>query len=421
MSFELTIALRYLKSRRYRFFPSTSAAISAAGITLGVWALIVVLSVMSGFSSDMRDKILGTHSHILIRSHEGSLKYSDSILEDIVNSHPDIVGATPFIYSDVMITSSSSVGPLRLIGINPKTVSEAKELRKYLVDGELKHLVSPPEYSLGRVIETDSKNHKGIILGDALAYHLAVVKGDHVNIVSPLGKMGPMGSLPKMKRFRVVGLFKSGMYDYDSKFGYVSIPAAQKFLEMNDNIGGIEVKVKDIFQAANIGKVIEEVLGYPLYSQDWIALNKNLFSALKLERIMIAILLTCIIIVAAFGIISSLSMLVMEKKRDISILKTMGATKKKVMKIFIYNGFIIGLVGVVIGETTGWLTCVLLQKYKFIELPMDIYSLTTLPVKMAASDFIWIGLVALIISIGATLHPAYKAVNVDPVEGLRNA
>jgi len=398
-----------------------SALISAAGIALGVSALIVVLSVMGGFSSDLQEKILGTHSHILVRSHHGNMDYDKKIIKKILSADPEIIGATPFIYSDVMITSQTGVAPLRLIGFDPKTMSNAIDVEKYIIDGKLKHVVYPPAYRNDKPIETKRATHKGIILGESLAFHLAVVKGDSINIVSPLGKMGPMGSLPRMKRFSVVGIFQSGMYEYDSKFAYVSLRAAQRFLEMGKRIGGIEVKVKDIYRAAEIGRKIESKLDFPYYSQDWMALNKNLFAALKLERIMIAILLTCIIIVAAFGIISSLSMLVIEKKRDISILKTMGATKTKIMKIFIFNGLIIGLSGVIAGEFIGWLLCVLLKKYKFIELPVDVYSLTTLPVKMIVTDFIWIGIVALLISVGATLYPSYKAARVDPVEGLRNA
>ncbi len=243
--------------------------------------------------------------------------------------------------------------------------------------------------------------------------------GDKITVVSPIGTIGPMGTIPKMKVFEVVGIFESGMYEYDSTLAYISIKNAQQFFNMGDVVSGIEVRLDNIYIAREVSEKIQSLLGFPYWARDWGQMNRNLFSALALERIAMFIILTLIILVAAFNIVSTLIMIVMEKNKDIAILMAMGATKKGIMKIFIFDGLMIGIVGTIIGIVTGYISCILLAKYQFITLPSDIYYISHLPVKVKPFYILLIAVSAIIVSFLATLYPSYQASKLDPAEALR--
>jgi lipoprotein-releasing system permease protein len=412
MSYELFIGLRYLKAKRKQTFVSLITLISIAGVMVGVTALIVVIAVMNGFKEDLRDKILGVTSHVVISRFDGNIsKYQE--VRAKVGEVSGVNAATPFIYTQVMISSRKAISGAVLRGIEPKTASKVINLPKNLRAGSLEELEAEnkPE---------GMRSTPGIILGNELARNIGALRGDPVTVISPLGRLTPLGRVPRSQTFRVAGIFDSGMYEYDSTIAYVSLWAAQRFLGIGDRVTGIEVRVDDIYAADRVARAIGKALdGYPYWSRDWMRMNKNLFSALKLEKIVMFIILTLIILVAAFNIVGTLIMVVIEKTRDIAILKSMGATRRSIMKIFMIEGAVIGLVGTLLGLLGGYTLCTLLATYKFIELPSDVYYISTLPVQMNPLDVALIALAAIVITLAASVYPAWQASRFDPAEAIR--
>lgn len=429
--YEFFVGLRYLKAKRRQKSISLNTLISIGGVMVGVAALIATLAVMTGFKEDLRDKILGTNSHIVItdRTRDEIPEYSR--LVDEAKKVPHVVAATPFIFRQVLLSSDTSVFGVVLRGVNPETEAEVTEIGKNIIEGRLDYLTNPPDSSLPEagMSKTEGETEKilpGIIIGRELAGRLGAFLGDRINIVSPVGKegtsigkslTGPMGFTPKIRKFRVVGIFDSGMYEYDSSLAYISIKEAQNFFNLSDVVTGIEVKVDDIFIADRVAQQIESHLNFPYQARDWMKLNRNLFSALQLEKMMMFIILVLIILVASFNIVSTLTMTVVEKSREIAILKAMGATRESIMRIFMLEGVIIGLVGVILGTPLGLVVCWVLQK--FYTLPADIYYISHLPVKINALDVFFVSLAAILIGFFATLYPSWQAAKLDPAEALR--
>ena len=408
MRYEFIIGFRYLKAKRKQVFISIITFLSIGGVALGVTALIVVLSVMGGFEDDLKKKILGTNAHLVIFQQGSAMRDYWEIARK-VDSIPGVVAASPFIFTQAMLTSESNTQGIILRGIDPDTARRVINIGDTVKKGDLMSL-------RGKV---KTREPPGIILGKELAQNLGVMLGDTIVVVSPMGALAPMGLGPPMKKFRITGIFESGMYEYDSSMAYISLESAQKFLSMKDTVSGIEVRVRDIYDVKNIAQKIRKALGFPFWTKDWMQMNRSLFSALKLERTVMFIILVLIVLVAAFGIVSSLIMVVMEKNKDIAILKSMGATAKSIMRIFVFEGLIIGTVGTIIGILGGYTICELLARYKFISLPRDVYYLSYLPVKMNISDFLLISLAAVGISFLATLYPSWQASKLDPAEALR--
>lgn len=409
LPYELFIALRYLKAKKRHKAISINTFISIGGVGLGVATLIATLAVMTGFSEDLRDKILGANAHVIVQGLRGGGISNYIEVSSKVAKLPHVVSAAPFIQNEVMLSSPFSTTGTVIRGIDPQLEGKVTEIAKTLKVGKLNDL------STGHTRE--GTHYPGIILGQELARHLTVTMGDTINIVSPMGRIGPLGMIPKFKRFAVVGIFDSGMYEYDSKLAYISIPEAQDFFSTGDVVSAVAVRVDDIFNAKKIAKQIESGLGDSYWARDWMDMNRNLFSALQLEKIVMFIILILIVLVAAFNIIGTLTMMVIEKGREIAILKTMGATRYSIMKIFIIQGVVIGVIGTAIGLPLGYGISLLIQH--FYALPADVYYLSHIPVKTRIFDMLLVTLSAVGISFLSTLYPSWQAAKLDPVDALR--
>ncbi|MDD5434895.1 MAG: lipoprotein-releasing ABC transporter permease subunit [Nitrospira sp.] len=409
LPYELFIALRYLKAKKRHKAISINTFISIGGVGLGVATLIATLAVMTGFSEDLRDKILGANAHVIVQGLRGSGISEYMEVSSKIRKIPHVVSAAPFIQNEVMLTSPISTTGTVIRGIDPSLEGRVTDISKTIKLGKLDDL------STGTTIE--GTHYPGIILGQELARHLAVTIRDSINIVSPMGRIGPLGMVPKFKRFVVVGIFDSGMYEYDSKLAYISISEAQDFFSTGDVVSAVAVRVDNIFNAKKIARQIEAGIGESYWARDWMDMNRNLFSALQLEKIVMFIILILIVLVAAFNIIGTLTMMVIEKAREIAILKAMGATRYSIMKIFIIQGILIGIAGTAIGLPLGYGISLLIQH--FYSLPADVYYLSHIPVKSRIFDMVLVTLSAIVISLLSTLYPSWQAAKLDPVEALR--
>ncbi len=424
MSYELFVSLRHLRTKRSSKFISLNTWISIGGVALGVMALIVVIAVMSGFGKDLRDKILGTNSHVVVKSLNRSGIENYEKVAEAIRQVKGVRTAAPFIMNQVMLVHESNVSGIVVRGIDPEREAGGSDLGKNLVAGDLKALSAP---AAGDKEAGAPVARPGIILGKELAMRLGVRLGSAVSMISPASRVTPVGLIPKMKLFSVVGFFESGMFEYDANLAFISIPAAQKFFSMENRVTGVEIWVDAIDEASRISKEIQDTLGFPYHARDWMSMNRNLFNALQLEKVVMFIILILIILVAAFNIISTLFMLVMEKTKEIAILKAMGASGISIMKIFSLQGLIIGLVGTLLGAIGGFLIVPNLNEIVgFIEdrfgitaFPKDIYYLDKLPSEIQYMDSLLIVIFSIVICFVASLYPAWRASRLKPVDGLR--
>jgi len=405
MSLEFFIAGKYLKARRKEGFISVISFLSVAGVAVGVMALVVVIAVMTGAEKDFRKRILGVEPHVLVMTYSGRINNSQALLEQ-VDQIKTVTAVSPIIFAQTMIRTSNSLSGAMVRGIDPDCrVNPIKGIsREKLVK------------DLGLIQKKGAL--PGIVLGKELAVNIGAGPGDKIVLMSPGGMISPVGHIPSLKRFVVKGTFESGMYEYDTSLAYVHIKEAQKLMGMKDKVSALGVWVDNVFAADQVKKAIETELKAPFYARDWMEINKSLFSALKLEKAAMFIILTLIILVAAFNIASALIMMVMEKTKDIAVLKAMGATDGLVRRIFMVKGMIIGLLGTLFGTVSGVLVCLVLEKYKFIELPAA-YPFTTLPVQLEYFDVCLISVSAVVICFVSTIYPSHRASKMDPVEALR--
>ena len=404
--FEIFLGVRYLKAKRKQRFISIITVISILGVMVGVMALVVVLSVMNGFRADLMSKILGVNSHLLVMSIGGPFPGYREAAEKI-GGVDGVVASTPFIYTQVMLNNAGNVSGAVLRGIDPKTADKVIDFKTMIKTGTLKNL------------EKGEDEVPGIIIGSVLAKQVGAYPGSLITVISPEGKLTPFGRSPNTKRFIVSGIFDSGMYEYDASMAYITLKEAQAFLGMDDNVTGLEVRVQDVYQSDRVGRVVQDLLGHPFWTKDWKIMNKSLFSALKLEKYTMSIILTMIVLVGALNIISTLVMVVMEKTRDVAILRAMGATSRSIMSIFMFQGLLVGLIGTVTGLGSGLGLCWLLDRYQFINLPSDVYYLSKLPVQVEMLDIWLVSLAAITISFFATLYPSWYASRLNPVESFR--
>jgi lipoprotein-releasing system permease protein len=423
MSYELFIGLRYLRAKRKQAFVSIITFISIAGIFLGVAALIIVLAVMNGFETELRNRILGVNSHIVLMEYGSSIKEYKEVMKKI-GEVEGVVASTPFIYSQAMLRRGQSLSGVVLRGLSTESSKKVINLGK-MKEGSVDSLSEKGRKKIK--LKADVASFPGIVIGKELARNLGVILFDTVSLLSPMGVATPMGLVPRMKKFLVVGIFDSGFYEYDSSLAFLSLKECQKFLNMDDIVTGIEIKVTDIYKAKEIAESIENKLGHPYWARNWMQMNKNLFSALKLEKRVMFIILSLIVLVAAFNIICTLIMVVMGKNRDIAILKSMGATAKGIMKIFILQGVVIGAIGTILGSIFGLTVALNLEKislyieklFGFRILPQDVYYLSELPSQVNYGDVLIIVVGTMLICFLSTIYPSLRASRLDPTEALR--
>ncbi len=443
--------------RRRRPATLVMTFISIAGVAVGVWALTIVLSVMSGFEGDLKQKILGTNAHGML------LKFTDDFTEwrdklPIVREVPGVVGATPFIFNEVMIAhQKDGLTGSEIKGIDAQSVGSVSDLDKQVIAGDLNWIDTPqnipttlvsPKAGIGDKLQGEDdaeyldstfsrrRDHPdeasaakispealakmpGLCMGKEMSHNLRAWVGDVVNVITPSGDVGPTGPMPRSRNYRVACILYSGMYEYDAKYAYISIAEAQSFFRMNDRVTGLELKFNNVDEARGIGrKVVGALKGFPYRAKDWEDMNRNLFSALKLEKFAMAIILTFIVLVACFNILSTLIMLVLEKTKEISILKSMGARDASIMKIFVLEGVAIGAIGTAIGLLMGLASCSFVARFG-LRLDPDVYYISYLPVTVDLSQFALVAGISLCLAYLATLYPAIQASRLSPVDGLR--
>lgn len=426
---EWWIAWSHLRSKKREAFVSLVTVLSIVGVVAGVAVLNWVISVMTGFEVDLRDKILGTNAHVVVLRHGGNMIDSDELRERI-ETIEGVVAVAPFVYSEMMIRSRWSSTGIIFKGIDPERTGEVTALRDDLLYGMNGEITSDEQRarvfaSLAEPIPPQPGDKEGlplpgILVGRELMSSLQVYPGDVVQVVNPLGSgVGPMGMpVPQVRNFRVAGVYYSGMYEYDTKWTYVSNEQASKFLKMGGAVTGLEVKVADIDAVDRISDEITALAPYPNYTRHWKDLNQKLFEALALEKWVMGLILSMIVMVAALLIVTTLIMLVITKQREIAILKAMGASRAGVMRIFVIEGSLIGLIGTAIGTVLGYFGCLFLEQYGY-PLETDVYYLSELPVVIEPMNLVVIAIGAFLLCFLATLYPAFKAASVDPVEGLR--
>lgn len=434
MRFEFFVGLRYLWNTRRTRFLSLITLISVLGITIGVAALVTVQSIMDGLQNQMKRSILGSKAHALVSTAEGTISDWAPLAEKL-RSVPGVTGVTPMVTTEVIIAANEDVLGGIASGVDVATVGSVILLPEQMASEKsdircLAGFVNCPDLLKRRTVDPRTafeedlapdrnRNLPPIAIGKEMARFFSLRPGDIMTVISPTGGgMGPTGPLPLSKNFRVAGIFFTGMYEYDLNYVYMNLADAQNFFSMKGAVTALALKVGDIYDIDHIAGGIRETAGGAYTVKTWKEMNKNIFNALKMEKIVMFLILGFIVLVASFNIVATLLMMVLGKTREIAILKAMGASNRSVMLLFVFDGFVLGLVGTILGLALGFGACVWLDG---LELPFaqDVYYLTTLPVEMSAGLFALVAVAALLISFAATLYPSRYAARVRPAEGLR--
>jgi len=404
LPFELFIAVRYLLARRKQAFISLISLISVLGVAVGVMALLIALSLMTGLQGELRDRLVGSTAHVYVFK-AGGLRDPDGDIKRL-REIPDVIGAAPVLLGQGLIQSATQDSPIQVKGIVPALEPTVTNVGKSMQVGSLEALAP----------STDGPS--GIVIGRDLADKLNVSVGEHVRIVTAQEKLTPFGIMPRMREFKVVGIFKLGLYEFDSGYGFVHLDVAKSLLR-KETPDYIELRVKDLFEAQAIAKHIPSVIGSDYIVEDWAEMNKSLFSALWLEKMAISITIGLIVMVAALNIIASLILLVMEKSRDIAILKTMGSSSASIRRIFVLQGLIIGLIGTLAGALGGIALIYVLDRFQLIRVPIDVYQIAYVPFKLELLDAAVVLAAAVLICFVATIYPSRQAARLDPAQALR--
>jgi lipoprotein-releasing system permease protein len=405
MSFELFIALRYLFARRKQAFISLISLISMIGVAVGVMALVIALALMTGLQGELRDKILSSQAHIYVWKTGGIADYGPEV--EKLRQVPGVVGAAPTIFGKALVVAGDAQAFISVKAIDPALEPSVTGIKSAMLEGSVDALARESEDQL-----------PAILIGKDLAKQLEVRLGDSITLVTPQGTLSPMGMIPRTRRARVAGIYSLGLYEFDSSYGFVSLPFGERLMG-KDMVELIQLRVSDIWAAPRVADDVTRRLGPAYVAQDWSDLNQSLFTALGLEKLAISIAIGLIVIVAALNIVASLILLVMEKSRDIAILKTMGTSPKRIMKIFMMQGLIIGMAGTAFGGTAGLALCWVLDRYRLIKIPADVYQVAYVPFVVLPFDFAVVIVSAIVISFVATIYPSRQASRLDPVQALR--
>ncbi|QCU90217.1 lipoprotein-releasing ABC transporter permease subunit [Thiomicrorhabdus sediminis] len=409
--FELLLGLRYTRAKRRNGFISFISLSSMIGIALGITALITVLSIMNGFQEELRDRILGMTAHMTVNEQNDRLADWQSLYQR-VQGQPHIIGAAPNIMEQGMLTNGKRVKGVAIRGILPEYENQVADIASQIQFGTLSSL-EPRSYR--------------IILGSELALSLGVSIGDKITLIAPQGTISPVGIVPRIKRFTVAGIFEAGMHEYDSGLALIHIQDAQKVFKYQDSVSALQLKLDDMFLVGKVKHDLASVIENTVYIRDWRQQHSNFFRAIEMEKRMMFIVLTLIIMVAAFNIVSTMVMVVTDKQSDIAVLRTIGATPLSIQMIFIIQGLVIGLLGVILGLIGGLSLALNIDVIvPFIEnllgiqfFPPDVYYISTVPSKLIWSDVFYIAGVSFILTLLATIYPARKAAKVNPAEALR--
>jgi len=403
--FELHIALRYLFAKRKQAFISVISSISTLGVAIGVMAVIIALAMMTGLQDELRDRMLGSNPHVWVWNQKGIANAQAEAAK--LRALPHVIGAAPAILGQGLISASSETQPVQIKGIDPALEQQVTDIKGAMLTGSLAPLASTAE-----------GDPDGILLGKDLAAKLGVSVGDSVSLLTPQGTLSPMGMIPRTRRLRVAGTFSLGLFEFDSTYGFVSLDVAKRLLDRTQ-ADFIQLRVDDIYHAPQIAQSITDTLGPQYLTEDWEGMNRSLFKALWLEKIAVSLAIGLIVMVAALNIIGTLILLVMDKHRDIAILKTMGASARSVTLLFMMQGTMIGLVGTVAGGVAGFVLSFVLDRYKLISIPGDVYQVSHLPFTVVPLDFTLVVAVALLICFVATIYPSRQAAKLDPAAALR--
>jgi lipoprotein-releasing system permease protein len=403
--FEVHIALRYLLARRKQAFISVISLVSTLGVIVGVMALVLALALMTGMQRELRNRILGATAHLFVWKQGGITDYRAEAAA--LARVPGVTGAAPAVLGKALISSGRGEAFITLKGIDPILERDVTDIEGAMRSGDLDAVAGDGGDGL-----------PGIVIGTDLAKTLGVVEGDEVTVLTPQGNLTPMGVYPRSRRLRVAGRFSLGLYEFDSTFGFVSLPLARRMLDRAE-VDVIELRIADIYRAADVQAAIPATLGARYFSQTWAELNRALFQALWLEKMAISITIGLIVMVAALNIVASLVLLVMEKSPDIAILKTMGASARSVMAVFMLQGLIIGAVGTLIGASAGYGVALILDRYQLIRVPMDVYQIAYVPFVIEWRDLAVVVASAIVICFLATIYPSRQAARLDPVDALR--
>ncbi|NQZ99500.1 MAG: lipoprotein-releasing ABC transporter permease subunit [Myxococcales bacterium] len=416
---EWFIARRYLVAKRRQTFISVITGICVLGIAAGVWLIITVLSVMNGFERTWRDEIIGNRAHFTVHSGLGSFGDYEALVEK-VEAIPEVVAASPYLDAEGMVRGGSGeIMAVRVRGVDPARVGSVTDLENDVISGSIASLAEA---------ESEERGDAGIIIGSQLASALGVALDDELVVISPFGgPQTPLGPAPRLTRFRVVGVFESSFFQYDEMFTYVSLTAAQDFRRTQNVVDGIEGRTTDFYRSRRVADEVQTALGFPYYTRDWKEFFPAFFQALKSERVMMFILLAMIMVVAAFSIVSTLVMMIMEKSSDIAILKAMGAEDDSIERIFAIEGTLIGLVGTALGVVAGisvtgqiaWVQRQIEMLTGIDTLPASVYQFSTLPAELDVSQIGIAVALAMVLALGATLLPSRQGARIDPVEALR--
>jgi lipoprotein-releasing system permease protein len=413
MKYELFIGLRYLQARRRETFISLITIISVLGVMLAVMVLNIVMGVMTGFEETLRDRLLGINAHVaVLRSGEPMREY-EKVLEQ-VKGVSEVVAASPTIYGQVMLTAGPRVSGVVVRGIDPDRVNDVVDIQKYMLQGTLVGLKTQHPIQ----VEDRQVLLPGIIMGERLANQLGLFMGSPVQVVSPLGTPTAIGVIPKVRRFAVAGILRTGMSEIDSTLVFMGLREAQKFFELDGAVTNIELRIRNVNESRQVAEEIQKRLGFPYFAEDWTRLWPNLFTALQLEKTVYFLVLLLMVLIGAFNIISTLVMVVMEKKKDIAILRSMGATQQSIRKIFLLKGCLIGTVGTILGVVLGLAGCALIANYDF-NLPDGVFLIKTVPVRVYFSNVVLVACASFVVCLLASIYPARQAAKLDPVEIIR--